>query len=238
MTSPDLHQLILCLGEGALSLWGTTVRSGGHIVASSTVPCSVAASSHCMTWLRDRHYDWERYGKHRRSDKKNIIACNVTAGIQWTKCWGTSEVKRHSRVCSLFRFWWTIRAGLSISQKISQWQPVMSSPLWLLEKKWVSVLQQFSLNLWVMEMDWKICFSSPVVVVNSVWLPVSFRSLHYIIPFIGCIKIPMSVFYSTIKVLWSCSSCTVVWMRLLLCGAPLGFLLLTPSHCSESVNIY
>lgn len=26
-------------------------------------------------------------------------------------------------------------------------------------------------------------------------------------------------------------------MRLLLCGAPLGFLLWTPSHCSESVNI-
>lgn len=52
----DSCQPALSLRGGELSHWGTTQRSGRHTVASSTAPCSIAASSPCMTWLRDRHF--------------------------------------------------------------------------------------------------------------------------------------------------------------------------------------
>lgn len=64
---------------------------------------------------------------------------------------------------------------------------------------------------------------------------VCYRTVH----FIGRMyENTISVFSSMIRALWSCSSCTAAWMRLLLFGVPLGFLLWTPSHCSESVNIH
>lgn len=52
----DSNQPALSLRVGELSHWGTTLRSGRHTVASSTVPCSIAVSSPCMTWSRDRHF--------------------------------------------------------------------------------------------------------------------------------------------------------------------------------------
>lgn len=159
----------------------------------------------------------------------------MTSGIQPTKCWGcfqSSRVKGCSIVFSMFRFWWTIRALPWISQRISQWQPATSSPLWLLEKKWVSVHKHFRLTLRLLELGCKIYFPPTSVVAVEHYLVVTLALFCF-----GCIKIQMSVFNSMIRGLRSCSSCTIVWMRLLLCGAPLGFLLLTPSHCSESVNI-
>lgn len=70
MSSP-LNQVILSLGEGGTSLWGTTLRSGGHTVVSSTAPCCDAASSLCTAWSRGRLCIWERYRKTKQQFKRN-----------------------------------------------------------------------------------------------------------------------------------------------------------------------
>lgn len=46
--STEFNQVTLSLEEGTPSLWGTTMRSGGHIDVWSTVPCSAALRSLCM----------------------------------------------------------------------------------------------------------------------------------------------------------------------------------------------
>lgn len=89
ITSTYLYQVILCLGEGAQSLWGTIMRSGGRIVASYTVLCSAAARSLCTTSSRDRHCICERYRRqeeqivHQQTITvpylKTMMACNEIA---------------------------------------------------------------------------------------------------------------------------------------------------------------